>query len=56
MKRAYFYELEIGDEFEFNSNKYEKITQRTALLLKYDKVFYFGLKDMCKLIGNENDK
>ena len=49
----YFRELPINASFSFNGNKYRKQSTRTAKLLEYSRVFYFGQRDLC-IVGRHN--
>ena len=51
MRTAYFWQLPIGALFECNGNRCEKVSRRTALLLDYGRVFYFGRLETCKTKG-----
>jgi hypothetical protein len=41
-----FDEIRIGSMFRFNGSDYRKQSTRTARNLNYDRVFYFGNKEV----------
>ena len=51
MKTVSFWRLPVGALFECNGNRCEKVSTRTARLLDYGRVFYFGRLELCKIKG-----
>jgi len=49
MKRTTFAALEIGAYFNANGNRCKKVSTRTALLVAYDRVFYFNHYESVRL-------
>lgn len=41
-----FCQLKVGSFFGYNGNKYEKKSKRTAYLIEYKRLFYFGKNDI----------
>jgi hypothetical protein len=46
MQKIKFSALNIGDKFLCNGNLCEKKSTRTALLIEFGRVFYFGLNEL----------
>jgi len=46
-----FCSVPVGTRFEYNGNVYTKVSTRTARLEEYDRVFYFGIKDNIRIMG-----
>lgn len=44
-----FKDIKVGEYFMFNQNKYLKRSSRTALLLEFNRIFYFSPDDVCKV-------
>jgi hypothetical protein len=40
-----------GQKFDYNGNTYKKVSTRTAILLRVNRVFYFGMNDNCTNVG-----
>ena len=45
-----FKEIKLNDKFTYQGNLWQKVTSRTALLLEFKRVFYFGMNDNCYII------
>ena len=41
-----FKDIKINGYFMYNQNKYKKVSSRTALLLEFNRIFYFKNKDI----------
>lgn len=50
LEKRYFRDLEVGDKFYCNGNVCLKRSSRTALILRFNKVFYYGNKERVTLI------
>lgn len=50
---AYFSELPIATLFVQNGNFVQKVSTRTGRLLDYDRVFYFGRRELC-IVGEHS--
>ena len=51
--RTTFKALPIGARFEYNGNDFFKRSTRTAFLIRFERVFYFRLKDVVAIIERE---
>lgn len=50
MKIKAFRKLCLGDKFTYNGNEYEKKSSRTAILIAYNRVFYFKQGDLIRQV------
>lgn len=41
-----FKDIKINGYFMYNQNKYKKVSSRTALLIEFNRIFYFKNKDI----------
>lgn len=44
-----FKQIRIGELFEANGNLCQKVSNRTARLIAYDRVFYFEQNQPCRI-------
>jgi ribosomal protein S27AE len=51
-----FYAVPVGAQFICNGNRCEKVSRRTARLLDYDRVFYFGRLEGCTMIDSDHEQ
>lgn len=45
-----FKDIKIDNYFIFNQNKYKKVSNRTALLIEFNRIFYFKNNDIINKI------
>ena len=50
-KHAKFVDLPIGAKFSCNGNECIKKSTRTAILLQFDRVFYFRKNELVKVLS-----
>lgn len=48
-----FSRLKVGAEFFKNGNRCKKQSTRTARLVEYNKIFYFGQREKVELVNLE---
>ena len=41
-----FKDLKINSYFMYNQNKYKKVSSRAAVLIEFNRIFYFKNKDI----------
>lgn len=46
-----FCQLKVGSFFGYNGNRYKKKSKRTAYLIDYNRLFYFGKSDIVTTIN-----
>jgi len=51
-----FKNLNIGTMFFYNGNQWKKTSSKTAFILKFEKVFYFRMNDICYVSKDERMK
>ena len=45
---SYFSDIPVGRHFMCNGNRCFKRSSRTALLIQYNRVFYFAMNTICE--------
>lgn len=49
----YFKDVKIDKLFVYNGNLWRKRSTKTALMMKYKKVFYMGQLDVVRVLKND---
>ena len=50
-----FSEIQVGNYFMFNGNKYRKNSKRTAQLLEFNRTFYFPQNEIIHVVLSEGN-
>lgn len=51
--KTVFAAIPVGTRFECNGNVCLKTSTRTAILENYDRVFYFAMGDIVRIMGQD---